>query len=104
MAMRALAEMAGYYATATAHGLINVTLRTLLISPTSAHVINRAHEYRSAKGFPPFSMRREAWPPFSRKEVESLRPAVETANDTSVSFWYCTVAGLAEDARWQALT
>jgi hypothetical protein len=104
MAMRALAEMAGYYATATAHGPMNVTLRTLLLSPASADAINRVRDYRSAKGFPPFSGTREAWRPFSSTEVGRLRPAVEAGNDTNVSAWYQTVAGLAGDARWQALT
>jgi hypothetical protein len=40
MAIRALAEMSGYYATATGHGLVNVTLRTLLLSSVSADAIN----------------------------------------------------------------
>jgi hypothetical protein len=104
MATQALAEMSGYYATATAHGLINVTLRTLLLSHASADAINQVRDYRSAKGFPPFSTGREAWRPFNSRELDLLKPAVGAAADGSVSEWFAIVVELAEDDRWRALT
>lgn len=42
MAPRALAEITGYYALGAAHGLANVTLRTLLCDRAAAQVINDA--------------------------------------------------------------
>jgi hypothetical protein len=103
MATRALAEMSGYYATATAHGLINVTLRTLLLSLASADAINQVPKYRPAGGFPPFSTSSEAWRPFNKKEVEQLRPAVSAAKDVAVSNWFNIVDDLAQGPRWMAL-
>jgi hypothetical protein len=103
MATRALAEMSGYYATATAHGLINVTLRTLLLSAASTDAINQVPKYRPADGFPPFSTRTDAWRPFNKKEVNLLRPAVLAANDGTVSNWFKIVDDLVKDRRWAAL-
>ena len=104
MAARALAEMCGYYAISAAHGLINVTLRTLLFFPACAHAINRVKKYKKAKGFPPFSRATAAWVPFNGNEVDLLRPAASAANDERVTTWFEIVDALAEDPSWKALT
>ena len=83
---------------------MNVTLRTLLLSPVSADAINQVPKYKQAGGFPPFSTTIDAWRSFNETEVHRLKPAVEAADDASVSKWFAIVAGLAEDGRWLALT
>jgi hypothetical protein len=96
--------MCGYYAIGAGHGLINVTLRTLLFSPASANAIHRVKRYRRADGFPPFSTTTAAWIPFNSDEVDLLWPAASAANDESVTNWFKIVDKLAKDPSWNGLT
>ena len=106
MAMRALAEMTGYYAMSAGHGLINVTLRSLLLSPVcTAEIANtQPKRYRRAGGFPPFSTSPDAWLFFNPKEIQYLQPAVTAAKDPSVNQWFDILPQLITDPRWEALT
>jgi hypothetical protein len=104
MAARALAEMCGYYAMGAAHGLINVTLRTLLFSTASVDAINRVKKYGRANGFPPFSTTTAAWLAFNSDEVNLLWPAASAASNGSVTEWFMIVDKLAKDPRWKVLT
>jgi hypothetical protein len=104
MAMRALAEMSGYYALSAGQGLINVTLRSLLLSPACAAELNHVKRYRRAAGFPPFSASPAAWLFFNQDEVDTLGAAAAAANDPSVGQWFDLLPRLIADHRWDALT
>ncbi|MGW3240470.1 hypothetical protein [Streptomyces olivaceus] len=65
MAVRALCEMSSHFLLGTAHSLANLVLRIVLCHPAAAVVINRDKRVKSAKGFPPGSTAKDAWPTFS---------------------------------------
>jgi len=102
IASRALAEMTGYYALSAAHGLLNVTLRGLLLAPPAAAMINK--KYDRAGGFEPFTSNRDAWLPISAGPVGMLREAAKAAGKPSAEQLVASVADLVKDARWTALT
>lgn len=104
MAVRALAEMVGYYALSTAQGLINVTLRTLLASPHGPKKADTIQQYRRAAALPPFTPDRKAWIFFNKDAVKWLRSVVAITDDPTVTQWFDPVAQLLDDDRWTALT
>jgi hypothetical protein len=101
MACRALAEMCGYFLLSSAHGLANLTLRTLTLSPDADAVLRR-HRPR-AGGYQPFSDQRDAWPPLTRKLAdETVEAARATAKSSVVSL--CEVlVDLTADPAWRAI-
>ena len=101
MATRALAEMCGYYLLAAAHGLGNVTVRTLMLSGPAATALKI--KVPEAKGFPPFSEDRAAWPPLnSRLAAAAKDAAVATGEGAAVDLAQVVVDLLAAP-RWTAL-
>jgi len=104
MAMRALAEMTGYYAMSAGHGLINVTLRSLLLSSACTAELSQVKKYRRAAGFPPFSTSSAAWLFFNQEEVNNIGASAAAANDPGVTQWFDLLPRLIADPRWEALT
>ena len=101
MATRALAEMCAYFLLSAAHGLGNITLRTLTLSPSAAAVLARLRP--QGRGYPPFSEEQDAWPPFNEKlAAHSLEAAKATGEDSVVALCEVLVT-LAEDERWRAM-
>jgi hypothetical protein len=98
MAARALAEMCGYYVLSAAHGLGNITVRTLAVNEASAKELDQRRP--RAQGFPPFSERREAWPPFTRALAMDARAAGRATGEPSVNALCDVLVNLVEDARW----
>lgn len=101
VAIRALAEMAGYYTLSAAHGLVNTTLRALLLAPASAEVVCSA--WPKADGFPPFSEKRDAWVSMTASSVEKLKRAASAHGGPQVASLVHAVGILADDPRWHAL-
>lgn len=101
LAARSLAENSGYYAIAAGHGLLNVTLRTLLIHPGAAAEINKKH--KSAKGFEPFTDNRFAWPAINETEATNLQTAANLTTDADAAHLADIVAALTRDPRWVAV-
>ena len=101
IAAKALAEMTGYYALSAGLGLANITLRTLLLHPSAARVINA--KYKKAKGFPPFTDKREAWLPLDSDLVVTLQQAAEEVNQQNVTSLINIVAELKGDIGWTTL-
>ena len=98
---RALAEMAGYYAISAGHGLANVTLRTLLIGPNAAAVINK--DYKNAGGFTPFTKISYAWLPLNETVATKLHGAAVASGCPEVALMTGLVRDLTVDPHWQAL-
>lgn len=101
IASRSLAEMAGYYSLSAAHGLGNVTLRTLLLDPSAAAVLNK--KYKGAAGFPPFTDERDAWRPLSANLVGALQDAADATQKEAARSLVGILADLVHDPRWVAL-
>lgn len=101
IAARSLAEMTGYYALTAAHGLGNITLRTLLLNNAAAASINA--KYKKAEGFPPFTDDREAWRPLNPSLVEALDVAAQAVRQATVTALVGVLADLVHDPRWIAL-
>jgi hypothetical protein len=100
---RALAEITGYYAISAGHGLANVTLRTLLVHPLAAAVIDNKDNKR-AEGFEPFSNIRFAWVPLNQPVAELLQKAAEVVDKPTVRRLADRVLDLTKDPRWVALS
>lgn len=101
MATRALAETCGYYLLGAAHGLGNLTARTLVLSNAAGAVLNTRRP--RANRFPPFSAEREAWPPLNRKLADHLVEAALATGDAAAIALCEVVVGLLDDHRWEAL-
>ena len=101
---RALAEITGYYALSAGHGLANVTLRTLLVHPGAAAVINQDKILKKAKGFEPFGTIPDAWVSLNGKVATLLQNAAAAAEQPSVNRMVDHVVALTQDPRWIALT
>lgn len=101
VAARALAEITGYYAISAAHGLVNVSLRTLLLNSTSAALVNTA--YAKAKGFAPFSTDRDAWQPLNANVVTRLEAAAVATGEASASSLIGVLRTLIDNPQWKAL-
>ncbi|WP_147261956.1 hypothetical protein [Blastococcus sp. TF02A-26] len=99
---RALAEITGYYAISAGHGVANVTLRSLLVQPEAAAVINQDKDLKRAKGFDPFSTVPAAWVPLNEKVATVLLNAA--AGRGAAQEMAELVVALTRDARWVALT
>lgn len=82
MATRALAEMCGYYLLAAAHGLGNITVRTLMLSPGPATALKAKRP--KAKGFPPFSQEPAAWPPLNAHLAGDVMDAARISGEGAV--------------------
>lgn len=102
VAARALGEMTSYYALAAAHGLGNVTLRTLLVHRPAAEVVNR--RYPKAKGFAPFTDKPQAWVVLDQQLVDAAQAAAVAAGQDTVTDLVDAVGDLVRDPAWQALT
>lgn len=100
---RALAEITGYYAMSAGHGLANVTLRTLLVHPEAAAVIDQTMDGKRAKGFAPFSDAPAAWISLNKRAALQLQAAGAIVGQHSVNCMTERVAALAQDPRWIAL-
>jgi hypothetical protein len=101
MATRALAEMCGYYLLAAAHGLGNVTVRTLMLSPAAASALNLKRP--RANGFSPFSQEPAAWPPLnSRLARDAMNAAQASGQGAAIDLAQVLVDLLAAPA-WTAL-
>ncbi|QDZ14171.1 hypothetical protein [Humibacter ginsenosidimutans] len=72
---RALAEISGYYAISTGHGLVNVAARLLALETRSRAMLARSQP--RSKGFPPFDERFDHWLAFNTSSVSSLEEAAE---------------------------
>ncbi len=101
MATRALAEMCGYYLLAAAHGLGNLTVRTLMLSRPAAAVLNI--KLSSAKGFPPFSEDRAAWPPLNSKMASAAKYAALASGEGAAVDLAQVILDLLAAPRWIAL-
>lgn len=101
LATRALAEMCGYYLLSAAHGLANLTLRTLALNKSAARVL--ARRWPKSKGFAPFLDDREAWPPFTRTLAYCAVEAGTATGEAAVTNLGEVLVELAEDERWNAL-
>jgi hypothetical protein len=101
MACRALAEMCGYFLLSAAHGLANLTVRTLTLSPDADAVLRR-HRPKAA-GFQPFSDRRDAWPPLTGKLAEETIEAARTTRMSSVVELCEVLVDLTADSDWRAV-
>ncbi|SOC50971.1 hypothetical protein SAMN05660748_3700 [Blastococcus aggregatus] len=99
---RALAEITGYYAISAGHGLANVTLRTLLVHPDAAAIINK--DNKSAQGFAPFSSVPAVWVPLNEKVAKLLKAAALPVGQPSVDRMVDYVLTLTGHPHWQALT
>lgn len=104
-AVRSLAEVTGYYCLGAAHGVANITLRTLLLSSEAAEVINNTKLYRRAAGFMPYDSNRSAWPSFNEDLTTALTAAAAAVANkpVAVTELVSTVTGLRSDPRWRAL-
>lgn len=98
---RALAEVTGYYSISAAHGMANVSIRTLLLNADTAATVNNA--YPKAKGFTPFANNRDAWQPLNSNVITNLEAAADATGEDSVSSLIDTLRNLIEDPRWKAL-
>lgn len=98
---RALAEVTGYYSISAAHGLVNVTLRTLLLNTVSAATVNSA--YPKGKGFAPFSDNRDVWQPLNSNVVTNLEAASAATGEPTVTSLIDTLRTLIDDTRWKAV-
>lgn len=101
LAARSLAEISGYYAISAGHGLMNVTLRTLLIHPGAAAEINQ--KQKRAKGFVPFADNRFAWLALNETEATNLQMAANLTGDADAARLANIVADLTRDSRWMAV-
>jgi len=101
MATRALAEMCGYYLLAAAHGLGNITVRTLMLSATAAAAVNI--KFSRAEGFPPFSENRAAWLPLNSKLAAAGRQAAGDTGEGAAVDLAQVVVDLVAAPRWTAL-
>lgn len=102
LAARSLAEIVGYYAISAGHGLINVTLRTLLIHDGAAAVING--KYKRAEGFEPYADTREVWRPLNEPGAELLQKAAGVTAQPSTIRLADLLADLTRDPRWAAVS
>ncbi|MFE7194355.1 hypothetical protein [Kitasatospora sp. NPDC057541] len=65
MAARGLCEMSTHFSLAATHSLANAVLRTVLLDPAAAAVVNSSKFGKDGKGFPPGTDGKGAWPTFS---------------------------------------
>lgn len=98
LAARSLAEISGYYAISAGHGLLNVTLRTLLIHPGAAAEINR--KYKRAQGFDPFTDNKFAWLALNETDATNLQTAANHTGNADTIHLADIVADLTQDPRW----
>lgn len=101
MATRALAEMCGYYLIAAAHGLGNLTVRTLMLSSTAAGALNAKR--RKANGFPPFSQEHAAWPPLTSQLATDAMDAARSTGEPAVVELPIVLVDLLGAPAWTAL-
>ena len=101
MAMRALAEMCGYYLLAAAHGLGNLTVRTLMLSRPAAAALNI--KLPSTKGFPPFSEDRASWPPLNSKMASAAKHAALASGEGAAVDLAQVILDILAAPRWIAL-
>lgn len=101
MATRALAECCGYYLIAAAHGLGNLTVRTLMLAPAAASILRARRP--DAKRFPCFSNERAAWPPLNAKLAGHCMEAAVATGESAAHGLSSVLAGLVNDQQWVAL-
>lgn len=100
VAMRALREGANYFSLSAAHGVVNSTVRLLLLDEEARTTLLQGHP--GAKGFMPFSSRRAAWLAVSPSVSDTLQQ-VSASRSKAVRALTKALAELTADARWVAL-
>jgi hypothetical protein len=97
---RALAEVAGYYALSTAHGLVNIAARLLALETRSRAILGKTHP--QSKGFPPFDERYDHWLAFNAQSIASLEKAADH-HQPEVLQLVRLLRTLVDDERWSKL-
>lgn len=101
VAARSLAEIAGYYAISAAHGLCNVTVRTLMMNSAAERVL--AKEFKRAAGFKPFDLSPQVWLPLNEEVAQKLVAAASAVAKPDASRLAGLVLALTQHVDWQAL-
>jgi hypothetical protein len=97
---RALAEVAGYYALSTAHGLVNIAARLLALETRNRAVLEKA--FPQSKGFPPFDERHDHWLAFNAQSIAALEKATDH-HQPEAGQLVQLLRTLADDERWSKL-
>lgn len=104
-AVKALTEMAGYFAISAANGIANVIFLSLVMHPATEAGIRGEHEYIPAGYvFEPFVFDRSTSVGSDKSEAKRLRRAARPLGSAVLDDWVALLGTLATDARWIAVT